>query len=196
MTNGLKDLSIMKNIFKLFTFGIIAAGLIGVSACQKDDDDMEVPTDQEVITTVELEFTPAGGGAAETFTFSDEDGPGGDAPVVDQIDLAANTTYSLSVEFIDRSDAANPEFITEEIEDEKEEHLVCFESSIGDVTVTINDQDADGNPLGLSSTVETGAAGTQGTFTIILKHEPSKTASDPCSTGETDVEAEFMIMVN
>ncbi|MCB0628269.1 MAG: type 1 periplasmic binding fold superfamily protein [Saprospiraceae bacterium] len=185
----------MKNIIKLFTFGILGAGLLSVTACQKDDDDTDVPTDQEVITTVQLDFTPVAGGTTESFVFSDEDGPGGNAPIVDEISLAANTAYDLSVEFIDRSDAANPEFITEEVMEEADAHLVCYEVSIGDVSVTIKDQDVNGNPLGLSSTLQTGAAGT-GTFTILLKHEPTKTASDPCSTGETDVEADFVISIN
>lgn len=186
----------MNQIFKFFTLGIVALSLFSVTACQKDDDDMTDPDDeQEVITTVQLMFTPDTGGSALTFVFSDPDGPGGNAPAVDDIVLDANTTYEIAVEFIDRSDAANPEFITEEVEEEAEEHLVCY-STTGDLAApAIKDQDGNGDPLGLFATVVTGNAGS-GTLTIILKHEPMKSASDACDTGETDVEAEFAVTVN
>lgn len=185
----------MKSIFKFLTFAILATALVSVSACKKDDDDTEVPSEQEVITTVQLKFTTEDGSDFDTFVFSDEDGPGGDAPIIDDIELGANETYELEIDFIDRSNPADPEFITEEVQDEAEEHLVCFDVASANVTVTAKDQDTNGDPLGLISTVTTGDAG-QGTLTISLKHEPTKSASDPCSTGETDVEATFVININ
>jgi hypothetical protein len=59
-----------------------------------------------------------------------------------------------------------------------------------------NDMDEDGNPIGLSTTVNTSDAGT-GNLTIILRHEPVKTNSgvadgDPTNAeGETDIEVTF-----
>jgi hypothetical protein len=188
--------NIMNQIFKFFILGAIAFSLITVTACQKDDDDMVDPGDEpEVITTVQLEFTPSAGGNAVTFVFSDEDGPGGQAPAVDDISLSANTSYEVTVEFLDRSNTSNPVFITDEVQDEATEHLVCYAVS-GDVPAfTIKDQDANGDPLGLIAGVETGAAGT-GTITVSLKHEPTKDGANACSTGETDVEATFAVTVN
>lgn len=186
----------MNQIFKFFTLGIVTFSLITVTACQRDDDDMTDPgNEQEVITTVQLMFTPELGGGVLTYVFSDPDGPGGNAPAVDNIVLDANSSYELAVEFIDRSDAANPDFITDEVQDEAEEHLVCY-SVTGDLSApTIKDQDGNGDPLGLFATVVTGDAGS-GTLTISLKHEAMKTAANACSTGETDVEAEFTVTVN
>ena len=185
----------MKNISALLLFGILTFGLFGLNSCQKDDDDMGGDNEQEVITTVQLEFTPAGGGSPVTFVFSDNDGPGGQDPVKDQIALTAGATYELKVEFIDRSNPADPEFITEEVQDEAEEHLVCYAITGGVLTATAKDQDVNGKPLGLIADVQAGAAGA-GTLTISLKHMPSKDAATPCNTGDTDVEAEFAVVVN
>ncbi|PHN02643.1 type 1 periplasmic binding fold superfamily protein [Flavilitoribacter nigricans] len=185
----------MNQILKFFTLGFIAFSLIGITACQKDDDDMTDPgNEQEVITTVQLEFTPELGGDVLTFVFSDPDGPGGQAPAVDNIELAANTTYEVTVEFIDNS-GSTPVFITDEVQEEAEEHLVCYEVT-GDLSpLTIKDQDMNGDALGLIATMMTGDAGS-GDLTVSLKHEPVKDSATPCSTGETDVEATFQVTVN
>jgi len=73
--------------------------------------------------------------------------------------------------------------------------------------------DADGNPVGLSSTLTTGAAGS-GTLTVTLRHEPMKSATgvtlrhEPMKSatgvadgditnagGETDIEIVFPVDV-
>lgn len=185
----------MSNRLNFFLLAMIIVSLFTVTACQQDDDDMPDPdNEQEVITTVQLNFTPDGGGAALTFVFSDEDGPGGNAPAVDDIVLAANTTYEVTVDFLDRSNPADPEFITEEVQEEAEEHLVCYVVAGSVPALTIKDQDVNGDPLGLIASITTGTAGT-GTLTVILKHEAAKDAADPCSTGETDVEAAFQVEI-
>ena len=187
--------TIMKNIIKLLLSGLVIFQLMSITACKKDTENPDTGTDPEVITTVQLEFTPTTGGTASTFVFSDVDGPGGDAPLIDEIRLAANTSYELKVEFIDNSDASNPEFITDEVQTEAEEHLVCYSASGAAPTPSIKDQDSNGDPLGLVADVQTGAVG-NGILTISLKHEPNKGGSSPCSTGETDVEASFTVVLN
>ena len=92
------------------------------------------------------------------------------------------------------------EVITEEVAEEDEDHQFFFQSTISDLTITYDDQDADGNPLGLNSTLTTGAA-TEGSITIILRHEPDKFAagvSDGEITnagGETDIEVTIPVSV-
>lgn len=186
----------MNQQINYFVLGFFVLALLSVTACQKDDDDMTEPeNEEEVITTVQLEFTPEGGGTALTYVFSDPDGVGGNAPAVDEIVLAANTTYEVAVEFIDRSNPSDPEFITEEVQDEAEEHLVCYAASGVLPAPVAKDQDANGDPLGLIAALVTTDAGS-GTLTISLKHEPDKDATDACSTGETDVEAAFNVTIN
>ena len=60
--------------------------------------------------------------------------------------------------------------------------------------------DADGNPIGLATTVTTGAAST-GEFTVILRHEPMKDAQGvkdgdiTNAGGETDIEVNFPVEI-
>ena len=62
------------------------------------------------------------------------------------------------------------------------------------------DEDGDGNPIGLETTMITGDPST-GTLTVILRHEPDKNAdgvSDGDITnagGETDIEVDFPVVI-
>lgn len=175
-------------ILPLFAFVILLS-----SACNRDDDDSN-PNEEELITSVILTFT-APGGASTSFSFKDTDGDGGADPVVQNITLAAGTTYDLDVKFLDESNPADVEDITVEVEEESADHLVCFTTEGGVPQPTIDDTDGNGKPLGLSSKVITTTAGT-GKLTVILKHQADKNAAAPCSTGDTDVEATFNVTVN
>ncbi|MCB0993501.1 MAG: hypothetical protein KDB21_00320, partial [Acidimicrobiales bacterium] len=85
------------------------------------DDDHNHET--EVISTVELTFTPDGGGAPVIANFVDPDGDGGMSGMADAITLVAGTTYTLEIRFLNAlEDPA--EDITEEIEEEAEEHMI------------------------------------------------------------------------
>ena len=159
-------------------------------SCEKDEP--VVPNEEELITTVNYVLTPVGGGDEVLLSFQDLDGDGEGAPVVTNGVLASNETYNGSLEFL--NEAASPvEDITEEVEEEGLDHQVFFQSDNSNLSVTYNDEDADGNPLGLTTTVTTGDAGS-GSITIILRHEPSKTAAGVSdgdisnAGGETDIE--------
>ena len=82
----------MKN--QLFSTLFFFAFLAFISfSCEKDttgDPDNE----SELITTVSITFTPASG-AAKSFKWTDKDGAGGLAPVIESIVLAANTSYTF-----------------------------------------------------------------------------------------------------
>ncbi|MCB0549125.1 MAG: type 1 periplasmic binding fold superfamily protein [Phaeodactylibacter sp.] len=183
---------LMNAKFMRSVFALLAVSALSWAGCQKDDD--TPPTNEtELITTVILNFT-APGGSVSSFKFSDTDGIGGNPPVAEDITLAANTTYQLDIEFKDESNASDVKDITKEVREEAEKHLICFAASgVLDIPVTL-DTDADGAPLGLETELTTGQAG-NGTLTIVLKHEPDKGAANPCNTGETDVQAEFDVVV-
>ena len=167
------------------------------SACDKDDP--EVPNEEELITTLSYSLTPTGGGTAISLSFQDLDGDGGNAPTIVGGTLTANQTYTGAIALLNESESP-AEDITAEIQEEDEDHQFFFQSSISGLTVGYNDQDADGNPIGLSSTLTTGATGS-GTLTITLRHEPSKSASGVSdgdianAGGETDIEVTFPIDV-
>ncbi len=106
-------------------------------------------------------------------------------------ELVANTTYEGSVAFLNETE--NPvEDITEEVEEEDDEHQVFFTPGGGlDLTTEYENFDADGNPLGTLFTLTTGEA-SMGNFTITLRHELTKPNDGLASAGgDTDIEVTF-----
>ncbi|WP_396637938.1 type 1 periplasmic binding fold superfamily protein [Maribacter sp. R77961] len=173
--------------------GLLAAGLLTVS-CSNDDDDPEVINDEEVITTMNVTLTAASGNI--TLQSQDLDGDGPNAPVIDiSGNLAANTTYSGSIELLNETESP-AEDITEEVAEEDDEHQFFFSAS-GAVTGTdYADADGDGNPLGILFTLTTGDAG-NGTLQITLRHEPKKPNDGSLSDagGETDIAQTFNVVI-
>lgn len=160
-------------------------------ACDKEDNTPD--NDQELITTVRITLTD-GVTTPVSAQVQDLDGIGGNPVVVQELALQANTGYSFSVAFLDEQNQSAPIDITEEVEEESAEHLVCHLVT-GNLDEPVRtDLDSGGQPLGLAGTIQTGAAGT-GTLTVILKHLPDKSASDPCATGETDVQVTFPVVI-
>ena len=166
-------------------------------ACEKPNP--IVPNEEELITTLTYTLTPTDGDTAVSLSFNDLDGTGGNNPVVMGGTLKANKTYTGTLNLLNES-ASPAESITDEIEEEKEEHQFFFQSNISNVNITYNDQDANGHPVGLSTTLTTGAA-SSGSITIILRHEPNKSGADVSggditnAGGETDIEVTFLIDV-
>lgn len=171
--------------------------IIGVTSCEKDDP--VIPNEEEVITTLNFKLTPVGGGTAVTFTYQDLDGDGGNAPTITNGTLVANTTYTGAIELLNEQETP-AEDITVEIQDEDEEHQFFFTSTTTGVSVSYKDQDGDGNPIGLQTELTTGSAA-MGELTIVLRHEPNKTATGVAggditnAGGETDIEVTFDIDV-
>ncbi len=171
--------------------------LLLLSSCGKDDP--IIPNEEELITTLNLTLTPDGSGNSILLSFQDLDGDGGVAPIIRTSALQANTSYNATVEFLNEQESP-AEDITLEVVEEGDEHQVFYSSSIPGVTVMYSDEDDMGNPVGISTVIETGDAGS-GQLTITLRHEPSKTAdgvSDGDITnagGETDIEVTFDIDV-
>lgn len=186
----------IRKIWMLFSL-LLAVTVI--SSC--DDDDPEPVNEEELITTVRVTFTnQANASDVQTALFVDTDGEGGNAPVITNPTLSANSTYDVSIEFLNDSETP-AEDITEEVAEEDYEHQVFYVVGSGlNLTYTYNDEDRDGNPLGLSGTAAaTGAS--NGTLTVLLLHEPDKSASgvadgNPANAGgETDVEVTFNVTI-
>ncbi|MDA8980221.1 hypothetical protein N9G63_04185 [Chitinophagales bacterium] len=176
---------------------ILTSALLLITSCSKDDP--EVPNEEEVITTLHYVLTPNLGGMPVSMTFQDLDGDGGNAPIITGGELAANTTYNGTLTILNET-ATPVEDITEEIEEEDEEHQFFFTSTLATLSVSYDDVDADNNPVGLATIVQTGGIGT-GELTITLRHEPNKNAAGVISGditnagGETDIEVTFPISV-
>ena len=168
------------------------------TACSSDDP--EVVNEEELITTLTATLKPSGGGTDIILKSVDLDGDGPDAPVISvSANLSANTNCSgvLKVENETESPA---EDITLEVLEEDEEHQFFFTPTNNIATVTYDDMDGDGNPIGVQFSLATTTAAT-GNLTITLRHEPIKTASGVSNGditnagGETDVQAVFPITV-
>lgn len=190
----LKNKEMIKN-YLFIAIAFVAA--ISFSSCDKDDPVIE--NEEELITTLNYTLTPTDGGAAIVLTFQDLDGDGDMAPMVSSGILAAGKTYNGVLELLNEAESPS-ENITEEIEEEDEDHQFFFQTDIAGLVVAYDDTDADGNPVGLKTTVTTDAAAS-GSLTITLLHEPVK-AADGVSDGElanaggeVDIEVVFPIDV-
>ncbi|MPR35304.1 hypothetical protein [Salmonirosea aquatica] len=181
----------------------IPAMLIGLTfllAQCKSASDVEPDDENELITTVQLQFSPTLIFTGDqTFTYRDIDGDGGNPPTkFDTISLLANTEYVLKVTVLDES--KNPaDDITEEVQEKADEHLFVFTPTPASLlTYTYGDKDARNLPIGLVGTVKTGAAGT-GTLRVQLRHQPpisDKIMKDgTAGPGSDDVNLNFNLVV-
>lgn len=181
-----------------------------LTAC--DDDEPKREDTPEMITRVTLTFTPSTGGSPVVVAASDPDGEGvRDIEISGSINLAAGTSYLLSIELANELAPANdPAYdITEEVREEGDEHMLFFAwtdnvfsdpAGNGNIdnrsdAVNYEDEDENGLPLGLETSWTTGNA-SSGKFRILLKHQPElKSETSTASMGETDIDIEFDINV-
>lgn len=171
--------------------------LLAVFTSCEDDDAPEVINEEEVITTVEYTLTNTADAAnVVVYKSVDADGDGPNAPVVTTTGtLMASASYMGSISFLNELESP-AEDITVEVVEEGDEHEVFYNASIPNVVIAKDDVDANGNPLGVMSTLQTGTAST-GTLTIVLRHEPLKPNDGSLSNagGETDVQVVFDLTV-
>lgn len=195
-----KTMKTIKTMNTIKLLSLLAVFAIALTSCSDDDDTTPEPiNEEEVITTTTVTLTDAAGNQ-KVFVQTDDDGEGPNAPQITTDNLDANTTYTGTVKF--ENELETPvENITEEVAEEALEHQVFYVPSSGlNATVTYNDQDSNGNPLGLDIILVTNDAST-GSLTVTLRHEPMKDAagvSDGDLTnagGETDMEAVFPVTI-
>ena len=200
----------MKNIFKLNYLLYAVLTLFILTACEEDEAAPEEENEVEVFTDVKLVFTPTGGGAAVEAAAQDPDGAGvQELQVLGAINLAANTSYTLTM-VIENCLESPCELMNEEIEEEDDEHQFffaftndAFTSPAGNGNIdsasdpiNYNDSDGNGNSLGLNTSWTTGSA-SSGTFTVQLQHQPDvKTATSGSTDGDTDFALTFNLNIN
>lgn len=166
---------------------------LALSACEKDDP--VIPNEEELITTLIYRLEPLGAGEVVELKFVDLDGDGGDAPIITTSPLQPSTTYQGSIMLLNELEEP-AEDITEEVEEEGDHHQLFYVENVLKTNVEYLDQDLNGNPVGLLTSLETGGA-TTGTLTIILRHQPNKpnNGTPEDAGGETDIEVTFNIIV-
>lgn len=195
----------MKTINKIYKTNIvhvnsmILLGAVGalflLASCGNDDDPIVPPNEEELITTLNMTFTPVDGSSDPlTIRFFDEDGADGRlAPEAGMGVLMPNTAYNVVLSLLNESETPI-ENITMEILEEAENHQFFFSKTEGlDISFDYADMDDDGNPIGVATLFTTGDV-SSGQLGVILRHEPDKNAagvnegSIANAGGETDIE--------
>lgn len=193
---------------KYLNFLFIAILLV-FSSCN-DDDVPAAENEEEVIDQVILTFSPAAGGSDIIVTALDPDGDGAADFTKSPINLAINETYVLTLSI---NNVMQGEDVSAEIKAEDDEHLFFYEFTSGlfssptgngnvdnradVINYDTSENDANGLPLGITTIWETSATATDGTFRIILKHQPNiKSVTSTALDGETDLDITFDISIN
>src|SRR5688572_29856698 len=100
--------------------------LLSIAASCKKESQPAEENDNELITTIELEFTERETDSVTTFRWDDPDGAGGEVPAVDSILLEENKVYDVKVTLWNK--AVTPaENITDEVKGESENHRFYYE---------------------------------------------------------------------
>jgi hypothetical protein len=128
-----------------------------------------------------------------TATANDPDGDGTGFEI-DPIVLSSGTTYSGSIALWDD---VNLENITEEIEEEDDEHQFFYTvgGGVSDrVDVSITDRDSNNLPVGLTFDLVVSDGGpASGTLNVVLSHFDDQPKNGSDRSDETDVNVTFTI---
>ncbi|GHB75783.1 hypothetical protein [Persicitalea jodogahamensis] len=172
--------------------------IVLLAQCDKAKE-VEPNDENELITTVRLNFSEIGTSTATTFAFRDVDGEGGSPPsAFEKITLKPNTSYKVTVEFLDESKSPAQD-ITKEVKEEADEHLLVFTPAPASLlTYTYDDKDSRNFPIGLTGTAKAGTAGT-GKLKVQLRHQ-SPVGGNPVKNGmpgpgSDDVNLDFDVEV-
>lgn len=186
---------------KLIKNIVILVYITSIFAACSNNEDPVIINEEELITTVRATLVPEGGGIEVILESVDLDGDGPNAPnLTVSGNFDPNTTYVGSLKILNETESPAGD-ITLEIIEEDEDHQFFFSFSNDIATATYNDEDSNGDPVGVQFNLSTGTEGSGG-FTIILRHEPDK-AAENVNTGDitnaggaTDVQVTFDITIN
>jgi hypothetical protein len=168
---------------------ILAASTLLFASCERHEEG-------ELITTVE--FTVSQSSSTAQTQFEDLDGPGGQDPNFPDTLVLNSGISQAELKFWNKS-LSSPISITDEILEEAEDHLVCWDwipdqpDCLDFMSISRTDKDLNGLELGLKAdvSIKSGSSGS-GIIRCTLKHQPGiKTGA--CALGETDVEVDFPV---
>lgn len=153
---------------------------------------------EEPITSLTYILTPDSG-TTVVLQYLDRDGEGGRPAIINSGTLQANTSYNGEI----RLNTLGKHMIdTSSVAEKPEMHQIFFLPQNGlQLTTEYADRDANGNPVGFKTIVNTGSA-SEGTLTIIIKHNPNKSAPGVAdgdltnAGGSTDAEVSFELTIS
>lgn len=175
----------------ILVFGCL---ILSLNSCKEKE--IEPTEENELITTVKLNFENAG--KVSTFKYSDLDGDGGTAPTIEKVILEANKAYNLTIELLDESKSPVVN-ISNEVSEEADEHLFIYTPTpSGLLTYTYGDKDSKNLAIGLVGKILTNTAGS-GKLKIQLRHQPPvggvATKNGTPTPGSDDINIDFTVEV-
>lgn len=182
--------TIRPSILTLLFVTILGTAL---TACDSTEPDNDGAGEEELITSVVL--TLQGGGETFTAEASDPDGDGTNFQI-ETLTIPSGRSYTGSIEV---RDDVNDENITEEIEEEADEHQFFFEPGGADasrITVTVTDTDDNDLPVGLAfSVIVSGDEPGDATLRVILSHFDDEPKDGVTRSDETDIDVTFPVEI-
>jgi len=186
---------------KQLIFLLLAA--ITFTSCKKDKNPI-VPVqppanEEEVITTLVLTFTDVQSNEEYVFRFTDLDGDGGNAPVLEGDELPSNRSFYVFITLLNES-VSPVQNITTQVEEELEQHQFFFQTAGVNLTMAYADEDANMHPVGLINN-STSLSPSSGTLKVTLRHSPDKNAAGVSNGdmtnagGDTDIEVIFPVVI-
>lgn len=176
---------------------LLAFVLFSVTSCKKHDHDHDHEDEITtlIITYTQIPIAKPGGLKSELLlqTVMKYSVIDGDVEVdISGDPIVQNIAYSYAIRVYNDLEELD---LTEEIEDEADDHLFCITGVSGNITLSEQNNDSKGKTFGSQGVITYTTSG-ENTTRITLKHEPNKNAANPCSTGDTDIEATFNFNVN
>jgi hypothetical protein len=192
----MKNQTLIRRLISLNIF----LGVISPALLVRCSDDSQSTNEREMITTVFVTLTSVVTPPEErdTITLSwddtNRDTIVDDNEVITSGPLLVDKTYQAKIQILNKS--VDPEIvITEEIQKEAEDHILCFAITNAGISITTQDEDKNGMPVGLLSTWTTSSMAGTGTVNITLRHQPGVKTGDCPGFGDTDVNVTFEVAV-
>lgn len=194
----------MKTIISIGLTVFLLAGVL--TGCKKDDPvtPPEEQNPQELITTLILSLVDTADVAPDAIAaFRDLDGPGGNPPTIDTLNVKAGVVYEGTILLLDQSKTP-ADTISHEVQEEGTLHRFWFTVGGGaSGKMIVSYLDADGGtppmPIGLNIEVAVSVGGAStGTLRAVLKHyetEALKRSDTNGTLGETDVDVTFPVRI-
>ncbi len=189
---------------KIKSFQLIVLALFFAISCTKETNTPTPVNEEELITSVYLDFINVQTGDTTRFSFVDLDGDGGKMPEITNDTLQDSSNYRVLISFFNEAEIP-VEDITQEVIDEGDEHQVFYmlDSSLEltmNYAATTRNTHVDGRPIGIEADAISLNA-SMGDLKIILRHEPNKAAMGVSNGdisnagGETDIEVSFDVVI-
>jgi hypothetical protein len=189
------------NISKITFLAIAIAFTALVSSCKKDTkkDDPEPDIENEIITTIQIEFKDSLTNAVSTYKWENLGGFGlGTVTTIDTVRLTPSTKYFATILLLNKTNPAEVDTISNEVAELSNEHQFFFSSTTNiSSSYLATDVDINNVPLGLFPRFVTGLVG-KGDLEILLKHQPNvkpKSGQGDKNQGSTDLNVSFPVII-